>query len=242
MSTTIKRLLALAGLLMSVVTQATAATPGLVNGSQGWYEDIRFMLPDTESVPTRVGQATPSPCAPFCSDLLTFNTLTAGRLEATGNTLSAPGMLDVIARPVVTQSTADWQGLGVDQDGLVQDNEALDISFPDTMVSLLGLSIVYSSSLPPPEITMLVGELPFTLQTAAPSSAWVVQGSLTALTPGVNQIQWWFEQPLETQSFTLLGSSTPYQLASVQIAAVPEPEAIALLMAGLVVVWGVRRR
>lgn len=242
MLTRTPRCLALTAVLMGFVSHALAATPGLVNGPDGWYEDIRFMRPDTGVVPTVIGQATTSPCAPFCANILTFDTLTAGRLDATGNTLSAPGALDVIARPVVVQSSVDWEGLGVDADGLVQDNEALDISFPDQVISLLGLSIVYDSALPPPVITLLIEELPYTLQTTASSGAWTLQGSLTTITPQVNQIHWWFAQPFETQSFTLLGSGTPYHLASVQIAAVPEPEAIALLVAGLLVVAVARRR
>lgn len=220
---------------VAVMAPASAAVPGLVQGSQGWYEDIRFALPGSSTAPTLAGLATPSPCASMgCADVLSFNTVSAGRLEVVGSTLSAPGSTRVTGRPAVLQSGQNWQGLGVNQNGIVDHAEALGLSFGLTVVDVLGLTVYYSAGQAAPEITLLAGELPTVLKSST--------GVLSSPAAGIGQVQWWFDQPIQTNQFTLLGSSTSYHLGAVQIAAVPEPETWAMGLAGLMVLGLMLRR
>lgn len=236
----------LATALLALAPHASAATPGLVQGANGWYEDIRFFTPGTAEVPTRVGVATPSGCAAYgCGDELSFNTVTAQTLSVAGYELLAPGSSDVVSQPDVIQSYGsgfDWQGLGVG-DRWVGSNEGLQLRFTNS-VDLVGLTVFYSGQLPP-AFDLVIEETNFALITTAPTNGFQRQGSITQLGGGINQIQWWFfDQPFSTSSFDLMGTGgSAYHLGAVQIAAVPEPGAVAMAVTGLMVVgWAAARR
>lgn len=230
----------LATALLAVAPLASAATPGLVQGANGWYEDIRFFTPSTVAVPTRVGVET----APGSGELA-FPTVTAGTVLGWGDQLASStspvsvGFLDVL------QSTSiAWQGLGVGANGLIDPDESLSLVMPPkTEVGLVGMTIFFQGDVTP-DIKVLDFDGPW---------IWLNKGS-QALLPGltttissvnndVQQLQLWFAQPYQTSLLTISGNNAAYHLGAVQIAAVPEPGTVAMVVTGLMVVgWAAARR
>lgn len=213
----------LSTLALAFVSTAHAATPGVVQGATGWYEDIRFHAPGSAEVPTRVGTEV------LLYDLfpaMTFQTATQGTLTVGSWDTEA----DWSATLVQTLAPA-YRGLGAGADGVVSSNETMHLQFNTggaaSAVSLVGLELFFVTPLT--TIDLWFGELPTTLNI----------GDATVTTvDSLTRAQWWFAQPYTSAigEFTLANGQGAYYLGSVQIAAVPEPESIALLLAGVAVV------
>lgn len=221
----------LSALALAFVSTAQAATPGVVQGATGWYEDIRFHAPGSAEVPTRVGTDV------LLYDMfpaMTFQTATQGTLMVDSWDMTA----DWSATLMQTLDTA-WRGLGAGADGMVNSNETMHLLFNTggtaSAVSLVGLELFFVTPLT--TVDLWFGELPTRLSV----------GDATVTTvDNITRAQWWFAQPYTSANgeFTLTNGQGAYYLGSVQIAAVPEPESIALLLAGVAVVGGAvwRRR
>lgn len=227
----------LATALLALAPHASAATPGLVQGANGWYEDIRFFTPGTAEVPTRVGVDTGAAWGEMA-----FTSVTAGTVRAWSSVFEAPGSAVEIAQLIPVQSLdAPWQGLGVDSNGLIDPDESVSLFF-DADIDLVGLTIfVRGSTLP--SISFMDDVANITLSTGLSGVYPGVQVIQTSPASGVTQLQLWFSQPYQTSSFTLTGSNAAYHLGAVQIAAVPEPGTVAMAVTGLMVVgWAAARR
>lgn len=216
---------------LAFVSVAQSATPGVVQGPMGWYEDIRFYTPATADVPVREG----TPITVY--DLfpaMTFQTSTQGKLTVDSWDFAA----DWSAEIVQTLSPA-YRGLGAGANGMVDSHETLHLQFNSATtprrVDLVGLELFFTSSLT--SVDLLFGELPTTLS---------IHNATVTTVDGITRAQWRFSQPYSstTGEFTLSNSQGAYYLGGVQVAAVPEPESIALLLAGVAVVGAttLRRR
>jgi hypothetical protein len=227
----------LATALLAVAPMASAATPGLVQGANGWYEDIRFFTPDTAEVPTRVGVDTGAAWGEMA-----FTSVTAGTVRAWSSVFEAPGSIVEIEQLIPVQSlSASWQGLGVASNGLIDPNEGLSLMF-DRQVDLIGLTLFVRGNVMPDVEFIDDGASMFLTLGAQPSypGLQVIQSSPVG---GVTQLQLWFAQPYQTEFFTLSGRNAAYHLGAVQIAAVPEPGTVAMAVTGLMVVgWAAARR
>lgn len=221
---------------LAFVSVAQSATPGVVQGPLGWYEDIRFHSPATADVPTRVG--TPGWWLNEQDPYLSFQTSTQGVLTVDSWDFTANDGDGALAAVVQTLSPA-YRGLGAGANGVVDSHETMHLMFNSTTaprrVDLVGLELFFTSSLT--SVDLYFGELPTTLHI----------GQATVTTMGdVTRAQWWFAQPYASDNgeFTLANGQGAYYLGSVQVAAVPEPESIALLLAGVAVVGAaaLRRR
>lgn len=228
----------LATALLALAPHASAATPGLVQGANGWYEDIRFFTPDTAEVPTRVGTYTSSPFGE-----LKVDSVTAGAVRFWGRELVKEGGIITNATPSLPSQTLDlnWMGLGVGSDKLINPNETLAGIF-NQQVDMVGLTIfVRGPQLP--DIAFMQDGVPWWLSKGATAATPGLQVIQTSPASGVTQLQLWFSQPYQTSSFTLTGSNAAYHLGAVQIAAVPEPGTVAMAVTGLMVVgWAAARR
>lgn len=219
---------------------ASAATPGLVQGANGWYEDIRFFTPDTATVPTRFGVET----APGSGELA-FTTVTAGTILGWGDQLaSSTSPVSVGFLDVLQSTSAAWQGLGVGPNGLIDPDESLSLVMPPkTEIGLVGMTVFFQGNVTP-DIKVLDFDGPW-IRLNSGSQA-LLPGLTTTITPvsnDVQQLQFWFAQPYQTSLLTISGSNSAYHLGAVQIAAVPEPGTVAMAVTGLMVVgWAAARR
>jgi len=219
---------------LTFVSVAQSATPGVVQGPMGWYEDIRFYSPATADVPVRQGTAITLSTVIGDFSAMRFQTATQGALMVDSWDRTAQW-----STPIVQTLDPTYRGLGAGTNGIVDSNESMHLMFnsgaASRSVDLVGLELFFAVA--PTNITLMFGELGkgLSLDQATLSTA-----------GGLTRAQWWFAQPYTSSmgEFTLQVGQGSYYLGSVQVAAVPEPESIALLLAGVAVVGAttLRRR